>query len=167
MNVDDLHKAIVPKLKELLPELRTCDVHGGRFDLAELAALSANTPSAFVSFLNIKRVDENGDGTVALTCLFSIYFVTTNKKALDRATAGRNLAEAACAWLPNNRFGLQGIGAPESITAANLFDGKARNNAVALWAVAWEQKVQAGTSDFVDGVLPENLYIQEELQVIE
>ena len=164
MNVDDLHAAIVPKLKELLPALRTCEQHEGRFDLAALEALSAKAPAAFVSFLNIKKVEENGDGTVALTGLFSIYFVTTDKKGLDRATAGRNLTEAACAWLPNNRFGLTGIGAPESITGTNLYDGKARGKAVALWAVAWEQKVKAGTSDFEDGVVPEALYIGAELQ---
>jgi phage gp37-like protein len=164
MNVDGLLTAIAPKLKELLPALRTCDTHGGRFDLAELEAVSAQTPAAFIAFLNVKSTSENGDGTVALNCLFSVYFVTTDKKGLDRSTAGRNLVEAACAWLPNNRFGLTGIGAPLAITGANLYDGKARGHAVSLWAVAWEQVVKAGTSDFVDGVMPENLYINEELQ---
>ena len=167
MNVDELHKSIVPRLKALLPALRSCEMHGGRFDLAELAAVSAAAPAAFVSFLNIKKVEENGDGTVSLTGLFSIYFVTVDKKGLDRATAGRNLTEATCAWLPNNRFGLKGIGAPSSITGSNLYDGAARGKAVALWAVAWEQKVKSGSSDFPDGVLPSNLYIGQVLQEME
>lgn len=164
MKLNELQSAIVLKLKDFLPSLRQCESHGGRFDLEELKARAAQSPAAFVALLNIKGVEENGDGTVTLRCLFSIFLVTTDKKGLRRDEAGRNLTEAVSAWLPNNRFDVQDVGAPASINAGNLYNGSARKDAVALWAVAWEQKVTVGSSDFAEGVLPAHLYIRNELQ---
>lgn len=164
MKINELQKAQVAAIKTLLPELKTCEEHGGRFDLSELAGLSAKTPALFVACLSIKGVSENGDETVALNNQFAAFIVTTDKKGLTRSAAGKNIAEALSGWLPNQRFDLQGVGVPKSISASNLYSGKARSKAVALWAVTWQQELDVGESAFPDGVLPENLYVGGELQ---
>ncbi len=165
MKIDELQNAMVERFKELLPELAACKKHSGRFDLNELAALSTKTPALFVSMLGIRTVEERGDDRVDLHCQFAGYIVTADSKGLPRDEASKNLTEALVAWLPNKRFGIEGVGAPESIRAENLYNSKARSKAVMLAAVTWTHRVSTGESIFKeDGTLPTDVYVAGEVK---
>ncbi len=159
MKIDELHSAMVAAFKTLFLKAKTVETHNGRFNLEELGTISTKAPAVFVSFLTISSVEEAGDDRMDLNCQFAAYLVADDAKGLKRDAAAKNMAEAITVWLPNNRFGVEGVGAPAKISATNLYSGKARSKAVALWAISWEQKIRVGDSIFdEDGLLPEHVY---------
>ncbi len=173
MTIDELQNAQLEKLKELFPALGQrgrgmAVLHAGRFGEGEIDELVVKTPAVFLTVTAVRQLVDCGDGRFSLECEFSAGILTTDAKGLPRDVAGKNMSESIVKWLPNNRFGLLDVGSPSAIAAANLYTGKARGKAVALWAVSWTQTVTGDESDFkTDAVTPENLYIGGELQEVE
>ncbi|MGE4489276.1 MAG: hypothetical protein AB7E95_07020 [Kiritimatiellales bacterium] len=159
MKIDELHSAMIDRFKSAMPKLATAQKYFGRFNTDELDAISVKTPALLLSFLGGNPVTESGNGEVSILCQFSAFFVTTDQRGLPRDTAAQNLCEATCLLLPDNRFEVKGVGAPEKIAQQNLFSIKARTRAVTLCAVTWNQRVQTGTDVFAeDGTLPDTVY---------
>lgn len=157
---NELLDGIVADLKTRFPELRTCSVHDGSLDPAEVARIGTRTPAMFVSCLGIPALENPGTGQADAAMELAIYIVTASTPQLPRGVAGRNLVDALLAYLPDARWGLAGIGEVSAIAAENHFTGDVDSTGVALWSVAWRQISRLGT-DIWDssGVMPTELYV--------
>lgn len=159
MRLVDLRTAVLADLKAKLPGLRSAAVHGGRFDLEELKRYSAQAPALRVAVLGAPSLADTGDERTDVDATLVAYVLTTDAPQLPRDVAALNLCEVLLAYIPHKRWGLQDIGAPERVSASNLYDGGLDRQAVALWAVSWSQRVRLGESVFAeDGTLPSEIY---------
>lgn len=157
------HRAqVVEAIQAKLPDVFARS-YGGRFDLAELEAVSLRTPGILVAVLGHAGQKGLGDGRHSLDLRMVAFVVTKDTRSIDRDTAALNLCEILCAWLPHQRFGGTGRGDAGDVRWQNLFSGKARKGAVTLNAVSWQQRVVVGGADpdfpGPDQPIPETVYL--------
>lgn len=159
---NELLNAIKDDLKGRLSQLKTCEVHPGRFNLKELKRISAKTPALLVSSLGTAKVLNPGTGQAKPVKQLAIYLVTKASPQLSAEEACRNLVDALELYLEaeSPRWGLTGIGQPQAVRSDNLYSSEVDKNGVMLWAVTWQQSLTLGDSIFnEDGTLPTTLYV--------
>ena len=159
---NELLNAIKDDLKARFNELKTCEVHPGRFNLEELKRLSAKTPALLISSLGTVKPENTGTEQSDSTKQLAAYFVTKNAPNMEADVACRNLVDALELYLEGQlpRWGLSDIGEPKAIRSDNLYSSKVDKQGVMLWAVTWQQRIRMGESLFVeDGTLPSKLYV--------
>lgn len=166
MTIIDVLNAIKTAINTKLPELRRCEVHGGRFDLNELKRIATQTPAVFVSVLATPDLKVVGTGENDIELSIAIYIITADKVTLPRAVSVINLTEAILMLISLNGWGLTKINQPTDIGSHNLYSGDIDKHGIAMWAISFNQKVRLGTDIWIDnGVLPSQLYINGELSV--
>lgn len=157
---NELLNGIVADLRTRFPELKTCEVHDGFLDSAELARIGTRTPAMFVSCLGIGSVENPGTEQTDAAVDLAIYVVTKSVPQLPRGTAARNLLDALLTYVPGARWGLTGIGGVSDVAAENHYSGSVDDSGVALWSVTWRQINRLGTDIWdVSGVMPTELYV--------
>ena len=163
--ITDLRDAIVREIKELMPDLKTCQAHPGKFDLAGLKKFGLHTPSVLVSCLGLSKPQAAGNGPQDREARFAIFILTTDKPKLPRDTAALNIVEALSVGLLGSNFGMDSV-YPLLISdvgdAQNLYSSSLGNvENIALWALSWNQRIRIGDDLFDDsnGVLLKELYI--------
>lgn len=144
MSLLTLRQAIVDDLKANVPNLKTCEGHGGRFDATELKRVAMRAPAVFVACLGLADVEEGHDG-VAGTLTWGAFVVTRDTPGSSRDQAALAVLQAILVRLPGNRWGLdQAEGRPERVSAQNLYSATVDRLGVALWAVSWRQRMVIG-----------------------
>lgn len=151
-------------LKGRLPALKTCELHGGRFDVQELKRLGTHAPAIYLSAMAAPLNGELGDGRRILRMQLTAFVVAKDAPGLSRDRAALNLVEALLLMIPNNVWGLAGqCSFPQKISAQNLYSGALDKTRLALWGVSWQQGVFAGQSLWPeDGVVPSKVYVGTE-----
>lgn len=161
-SVNDLLNAIKDDLKSRLTDLKTCEVHPGRFTLKELQRVSKKTPALLVTTLGTTQIENSGTGQVKPTKQLALYLITKDTPQLSSDEACRNLVDALEHYLEaeSPRWGLQGIGQPQAVRSDNLYSSEVDKKGVMLWAITWRQSLTIGDNQFVeDGTLPTELYV--------
>jgi hypothetical protein len=164
MKINNLLNSIKTQLNTQFPELKTCEIHDGRFDVAELKRVSTKTPAMHISVLTIPKSGANATEEVNSMLNLVIYIITSDQHKLTKGEAARNLVETLLPIISHQRWGEVGVGEAISINAQNLFNSTA-NKGIALWAVTWKQDITLGETVFdQDSVIPSELYADGELQ---
>lgn len=163
MKINSLLSAIKNQLETQFPELKTCEVHDGRFDVKELQRVATKTPAMHVSILTVPKIIDEATEQVSSELNLVIYVITSDRAKLKKGEAARNLVESLLPLISHQRWGEVNVGKAESITAQNLFNSTA-NKGIALWAITWKQAITLGDDAFDgSGVIPSELYVDEEL----
>lgn len=143
MSLITLRDAIAAELAAAIPELKTCEGHGGRFDLQELRRVAAKAPAVFVACLGFGDAEEEGDTTAELS--WAAYVVTKDAPGKPRDEAALAIAQALAVHIPGNRWGLDDAeGRPEGIRGQNLYSDRLDKQGVAMWAISWRQRMNLG-----------------------
>ncbi|EGJ49048.1 phage protein Gp37 [Desulfocurvibacter africanus] len=150
MSLTAMREAIVAKIKAELPELKTVESHGGRFDFAELKRVSARTPAAFAACLGVSDAQAWGSGgEVSCSALWAVFVVVASKQRdAPRDLVAMALTQAVLGLLPDQRWGLDASrSSPGQIRADNLFSSVVDKIGVAMWGVSWRQEVDIANVD--------------------
>ena len=154
---NDFLKAVAAEIKVWIPDLRTCDVHDGRFDLAELKRRTLQTPAVLVSCLGTVSVTDQGDESLNALRHWAAFILTGTLPGLTRGDGARNLVDALEILILrgvlrtdeitgeqslSNRWGLKGVGPAEQVRSQNLYGGTIDKQGVALWIVSWRQSLR-------------------------
>ncbi|MEX0732844.1 MAG: hypothetical protein WED00_05685 [Aquisalimonadaceae bacterium] len=137
-------EAITAGIKSALPELRTCETHGGRFDRGELQRLSRRAPAVFVAALGVPSVAETPRAGLPLVG-WAAFVIVSDTPQVSRDVIALDYAEALLRLINDNgkghRWGLDGAQKPERLAADNLYSGSLDKMRVAMWAVTWRQGI--------------------------
>ena len=163
MRTQDLLEAIVADLRGQLPSLRSCEVHDGKWDLAEVKRQTILAPAVLIAWLGTLRTENPGERWTDCEQHLAAFVVTRDGRVpggkLRRGEAARNLVDWLLLYLPRARWGLGDVGQATDLLAENIYSGAIDKTGIAMWAVTWRQKLRLETA--VDGScppLPEELY---------
>ena len=126
-----LLEAVAGGVREALPDLKTCAVHDGRFQAAELRRWSLRAPAVLIAWLGTARTETPGLLWTDCDQQLAAFIVTRDAPRLPRGKAARSIA-AALLLIPRARWGLTDIGAAERLQARNLFSAEIDKANVAL-----------------------------------
>lgn len=166
-SIRSLSEAVVARLRDNLPNVRSVEIHGGTFDLEEVRRISATAPSVWLAAAGVGKSRRNSAGQIELPVNFAAVIVTkdTAQQGVGRVRrdqAAEALATACMMLIDRSRFGLSGVGAPEDLRATNEFSGEVDKAGVALWQVTWTQAIGFG-EDFEPAVAAlSKLWVNEE-----
>ena len=164
MRTQELLTAIAADLRAQLPALRSCEVHDGRWDEAEVKRWSIPTPALRVAWLGTAGVEMPGDLWTDCNQQLALFVVTRDsvdggRRKLGRGEAARNLGDWLLLYIPRARWGLAGIGEATALRAANLYTGKIDATGISMCMVAWQQELRlVATDDGTCPPLPAELY---------
>lgn len=150
MTLDDVRTAIIDTLKnDAALKSLSVDVrpHRGDFTYENLKGIAARPMTCLVSFLGVKEADLQA-GEVRCRCQFGAFVVTTDRPKVPRDSAALVIVTRLLMAVPGNLWGLD-ISAPENVAADNLYPA-GDDQALALWAVTWEQPVAFDVTDLND-----------------
>lgn len=153
-------KAVIAGFKGHLPDLKHCDLHGGRFDAQELKRLSKQAPAIYLAALAVPANTSSGDGRRHVELQLTAFVVAKDQPRLPRDQAVLNLVESLMLIIPDNLWALTGVCSfPKQINARNLYSGTLDSTRTALWGVSWRQAVNLGDNLWdAAGVLPKEVY---------
>lgn len=150
-------EAVRDEIKAWLPDLKTCAVHDGRFDLPEVKRFAVVAPAVLVACLGTVSVEDRGDEGIESLRLWAAFVLTRSTPGLSRGAAARNLVdnlellilrgivvtdEVTGRQTLANRWGLRGIGPAEQVRSQNLYSASTDKVGASLWAVTWRQKLR-------------------------
>ncbi len=144
MSLCDLREAVVTALHTAIPQLRTCETHGGRFDAAELRRLAPRSPAVLVATLALD--DLRGEhGEYKADVAWAVFVVASDRPGQPRDAAALTVVDALARTIPDNRWGLaESETVPTRLRAENLYSGDLDKSGVAIWAVSWRQRMVLG-----------------------
>lgn len=160
MRIVALLKAIQTDFKAQFTGLKACELHGGRFDLAELKRIAGRAPAIYISVLGNPGLDDPGTGERDVTLTLAAFVVTTDRRGLPRFEAAIDLVERLLVHIPDNRWGCDGTFGAQQLGARNFYNGAIDKHGVALWGVIWKQSIRLGESVWAaKGFLPTEAYL--------
>lgn len=142
-------------IHDALPSLKTCEPHGGRFDLAELKRWGIKAPAVLVAITST-GAPTIGQGIEAPVA-YVIYVITKDTAVSPRDMTAINLVQGILRLLPGQDWSHPEMGdtpfltEPEGVTCQNLFSTDLDSEGVAMWAVTFRQSVllsDTTTGDF-------------------
>lgn len=137
--------AIVTAIDNALPDLYTCESHGGRFDTAELKRYSKQAPAVLVAAVSVPSLADDKTQTVQVR--WAAFIITRDTPTASRDVAALDYAEALMRTVRRNTWGLDNVQNPERIAADNLYSGPLDRQGIALWAVSWQQGINLRHTD--------------------
>ena len=157
--------AIAADLRRQLPKLRTCEVHDGGWDAAEVKRWSVGAPALLVAWLGTARTEAPGLPWTDCDQQLAVYVVTADGreradgKLLRRGEALRNLVDWLLLYIPRARWKVRDIGPAEELRARNVYTAAVDKAGVALGEVSWRQTVRLESGGEMDcPALPDELY---------
>lgn len=172
MSLDVILDDIAAVLATELPELKTSELAGGRFDLAELQRRSKALPAAFVA-CTATRDGYKQYGKLHCKGFFLVVLAVQSRAegqpvAQDRArgiarllTRAMNKIAGAKDWGNDEVSGI-----PEKVASMNPYSTAADKNNLALWGITWEQDLEL-TAEELPVVLPDLIEIHADWQMTE
>jgi len=138
--------AVVNGIKAALPDVKSIEPHGGRFDEKELRTFGAAAPAVRVALLELTGV-EGLQGATAMKIRCAAFVATRSTPALPRDKAALAIVTTLAATIPDNDWGLNNTQNPQAVRAANLYSGGVDSAGIALWAVTWDQQINLVETD--------------------
>lgn len=140
--------AIVSAIKTALPDLYTCEAHGGRFDLNELNRWSKQAPAVLVAAVSVPSI---ADGPTHIAEVrWVAYLVTRDTPQATRDIAALDYSEALMRLVRKNTWQLDNTHNPTRVAAENLYSGQLDRHGIALWAVSWQQGISLRNTDIAE-----------------
>jgi hypothetical protein len=146
----NLRPAICASVKALLPKLRECEPHEGKYSLEELKRDGLPSPAVKVSCLGAKQDITLAASPATFMLQMAAYVVTKDSLGKRRDTAAANICQTLLSLVPENDWGLDGVGRARDTGLHTLVSTKVKSTGVSLWAVTWHQPV----SFFQPGLKP-------------
>ncbi len=163
MNINSVLENIKAELKAHFPDLRDCDIHGGRFDQEALKNISTRAPAMFVSLLGLPKFKHIATEERETTLTLAIYVITKNTSKQTKDSAAIHLVESLSALIATSRWNKNDLGEAQFIRAENLFSAGLKFNSIALWGVTWQQNIILGENVWnTNEFLPSELYASSE-----
>lgn len=147
--VSTLLNAVKSTIKDWLPALKSVEIHGGRFSLADVKKYSTRTPAVFVTALNIPP-REIGSQDVDAPVDLMLFIITKDAPGLSRYESALAIAEHIAERLPGKNLGLSFAFPAEQVQAKNLHTTELANIGVTLWGVAWKQTLRFSRNTSTD-----------------
>ena len=158
-------EAIAEDLRAQLPALRTCEVHDGSWNAAEIKRWSVGTPALLTAWLGTERTEAPGVGWTDCDQQLAVYVVTADGRVradgplLRRGEALRNLVDWLLLYIPRARWMVRGIGPAEDLRVRNVYSTAVDRDGIALAEVRWRQTVRLENAGDTDcPAIPAELY---------
>ncbi|MBB4302351.1 hypothetical protein GGD81_001378 [Rhodobium orientis] len=157
-------KAVTAGIRAALPELKTCDGIGGRFDLEEIESRSITSPAVLVGILAAPLKSE-AQGTGRATLKVAAFVLTEGRSRDDTSWAIAEAIGALAVSKSTARWGLDHLALPSEVRIEPVISRRKRG--VALVVVQWSQSLsEIGASVFDEkDVAYTELYIDGALAV--
>jgi len=139
-----------------LPRLKTCEGMLGGFDLDELKRTGLASPAVLVSRLGVRPRDTLSGPHRRVTLAMAAFVVTRDEMGLKRDTALSNITAALIQLIPDQYWGLAGVGEAERVEERILINRAARQVTASLAVVTWDQPVTLAA-------LPDSMVLRPEL----
>lgn len=148
MSLDQVLDSMAGVLATELPELKTSELAGGRFNLEELQRRSKALPAAFVACTATRDGRLQGKKFHCRGFFLVVLAVQSRAEgqpvAQDRARAiasllGRTMRKIAGA---KNWGNAEVSSIPEKVASMNPYSTAADKNNLALWGITWEQDLE-------------------------
>ncbi len=134
---------IAARIKQSLPDLRTCKAQAGRFDLAALEQMGLAAPAVLVAITGLRQAGSFAGAHHTFTGDFAAFIVTKDALGLPRDTAAAGICQTLLRLIPEQVWGQVGVGAAQKVAAVPLLTA-ASTKAVSIWAVTWQQDLAFG-----------------------
>lgn len=130
-------------IKELIPDLRTCESFEGRVTNGELKQLAAKAPGVLVTRTGLRQASSASGDQQELHCRMSAIVVTKNALGEPRDRAAQVISQVLCALIPENDWGLreEGVGRARTLSEEGFITEDTRKQGVSIWGLAWIQPV--------------------------
>lgn len=146
--------AVVAAIGAGIPALRTCEPHGGRFDVGELQRYAARAPAVLVACTGVGDVHEQAAAAVAMLRWVAVVIardvpavaaqtdpVVVHVPAVHRDAQMLVLSESLLGIISGNRWGMSSTHRPQRIRGDNLYSGQLDKKGIAVWALSWDQAI--------------------------
>ena len=139
--LSDLPQTVCDTLKPLMPALKTCKPHAGKFSLDELKKTGLPSPGLLVSVLGAKQGTSFAGGAKSFLLQMSAFVVTKDGLGTPRDVAAANICQVILSIVPDKDWGLNGIGQARDVNMHTLISAKTKDHGASLWAVTWNQPI--------------------------
>lgn len=136
-----LPQAVCDLLTPHLPDLKRCAPHVGKFDLTELKKQGLPSPCVLVSILGAAQDTTHAGHAISFLLQMAAYVVTRDGLGVPRDAAAGNICQRLLQTVPGNHWDDPALGQARGVRMHTLVSGKARDHAVSLWAVTWDQPI--------------------------
>lgn len=142
--IDALVENVTADLKANIPNVKSVESFGGRFDLAALQTFGANAPGIRVSAIEISKTSTSNTGQLDCEVKMMAVVVTRDEKDKPRDKTAALIVSQIMARAHLATWGMSGVHPGRSIAAQNLYSGKIQSAGTALWGVTWISKLRIG-----------------------
>ena len=118
--------------------------HGGDYDLHEVKRYASRTPAVIVSLVRVECEADHG-GIPLADILVCCMVLTIDKAGRAKDVASMDVSHALLNILcrhPLSDWGLNDLGPPNDVKAANCYDKNIDAEGISLWSVSWCQDVE-------------------------
>lgn len=147
-NLSNLRDAVVARLRDKIPGVRSIEPHGGTFDEGEVKKFATLAPAIRVACMGFDQVSRHSNGMLRLPVNFAAVVITKDAiqdaDKVGRDTAALLIGNAVALAVYGHRFGFEGVFQPENLRGANEYSNASQNAGVALWQVTWTSPVLLG-----------------------
>lgn len=137
----ELPNLIASQISAALPELQTCAGMLGGFDIEELKRQGLKAPAVLVSRLGVTHTTGFAGPHRRVAVAMAAFVVTRDQLGLKREIALGNISSTLLRMVPDNCWGLAGVGPADQVAERVLVNREARSVTAALSAVTWNQMV--------------------------
>lgn len=139
--LSDLPQTICDDVKALLPELKECKPHAGKFSLEELKRKGLPSPAVLISVLGAKQDTTYAGSATSFMLQMSAYVVVKDGLGAPRDVRAANICQVLLSFVPGKHWGNGAIGEARDVRMHTLVSSKTKDHAVSLWAVTWNQPI--------------------------
>ncbi|MCF6432912.1 hypothetical protein [Leisingera sp. MMG026] len=136
-----LPQTICGQVKTLLPELRECEPHEGKYSLEELKKDGLPSPAVKISILGAKQDKTFAASPATFMLKMAAYVVTRDGLGKPRDVRAANICQVLMTLIPGQRWGLNGLGDARDAEVHCLVSTKVKSKGVSLWALTWHQPI--------------------------
>lgn len=131
-----------------LPDVKSCEAFGGRFDIAALARFGAAAPAIRVAVLGVDKISWIDTGELDGTVEIGAFIVTRDERNKPRDLAVLAHVHNVLVKVHAERWGLPLVQAGRPARAENLYSGAVQKAGLALWGVRWTMKLRMGANAY-------------------
>ena len=141
MNLVAYRLAMRDAIAAAVPAARSVQIHGGRFDLAELKRISTRAPAIRLAILSVASTEHTSRARLRYDIQWIAVVIAHGTAQTTRADQALDLSDTLIAHLPRSKLGIPGAEmiAPESIRATNAYKGAIDRINIASWFIEWRQ----------------------------
>ncbi|MBF9049888.1 hypothetical protein GTA62_13055 [Roseobacter sp. HKCCD9010] len=139
--LSDLPKTVSTMVKSFMPDLAECKPHAGKFSLEELKRKGLPSPSVLVSVLGAKQDTTYAGHANTFMLQMAVYVVVRDGLGAPRDVRAANICQKILSFVPGQNWDNPAMGEARNVRMHTLVSSKAKDHAVSLWAVTWDQPI--------------------------